>query len=174
MKLKLYLYAKVVSILFIVLVAVACSSNKDKEYFDSASTKYKANDFYGAVSDYNKLLNEYPNSKFAEDSYFAIANIYQMNKVPNLSREKSAKKAVEYFQKYYKQFPDSERAPKALFLIGFILANDLQEYDSARIAYTEFLNKYPQHELAASVKMELDYLGKTPEEIIEQKQTASK
>ena len=165
---------RILSVLLILFVVAACSSNKDKEYFESASAKYKANDFSGAVMGYQKLLNEYPDSKYAQDSYFAIAGIYQMSKIPNLSKGESAQKAIEYFQKFYKQFPNSDRTPKALFLIGFIRANDLQEYDSAKIAYNEFLNKYPQNELAASVKMELENLGRTPDEIIEQKQTVSK
>ena len=165
---------RILSLLFIVIVFTACSSNKDKEYYDSASAKYKANDYSGAVTEYERILNEYPDSKYAEDSYFAIAGIYQMSKIPNLSKTESAQKAIEYFQKFYKQFPNSDKTPKALFLIGFIRANDLQEYDSAKIAYNEFLHKYPKNELASSVKMELDNLGKTPDEIIEEKQTVSK
>jgi len=165
---------RIILIIVPVILFTACSSNEDKELFDSASVKYNTNDFAGAVSDYEKILTEYPNSQFAEDSYFAAAGIYQMNKVPGLSKEESAKKAVEYFQKYYKQFPNSERTPKALFLIGFIQANDLRELESAGNVYREFLEKYPRHELAASVKLELDNLGKSPEEIIEQKLSASK
>lgn len=162
----------VLSILLVIVIA-SCSSNDDKKYFESASEKYKSNDFSGAVIEYDRLLNEYPNSQYAEDSYFAIAGIYQMNKIPTLSKQESARKAVEYFQKYYKNFPSSDKTPKALFLIGFIRANDLSDYDSAGIAYREFLQKYPRHELVPSVKLELENLGKSPEQIIEQKQSAS-
>ncbi len=165
---------KIISIFLLLFAMAACNSHNDKKYFESASAKYKANDFAGAVIEYEKLLNEYPNSEYAEDAYFAVAGIYQMNKVPKLSKVESARKAVEYFQEYYKHFPKSDKAPKALFMIGFTRANDLHEYDSAGIAYREFLNKYPNHELVPSVKLELDNLGKTPEEIIEKQKTALK
>ena len=53
-----------------------------------------------------------------------------------------------------------------MFFIGFIYNNNLQMYDSARIAYQNFIAKFPNHELAASAKFEIDNLGKTPDEII--------
>jgi len=162
------------AVLAVVFILSACNSKEDKELFESASELYKANNFTGAVAEYEKLLNEYPNSEFAEDSYFALAGIYQMGKIPNLSHANAAEKAVVYYQKFYKEFPNSKNTPKALFMIGFMRANDLNDYDSARISYNEFLRKYPEHELALSVKMELDNLGKTPEQIIEQNKSASK
>ncbi len=160
--------------LSLIFTFTACSTDKDKEMFEAASEMYKANNYTAAVTEYEKLINEYPSSEYVEDSYFALAGIYQMGKIPNLSHADAAKKAVDYYQKFYAQFANSENAPKALFMIGFMRANDLNDYDSARISYNEFLKKYPEHELAPSVKMELDNLGKTPEQIIQQSNTASK
>ncbi len=164
------------NLLLIILSAVfifACNSNKDKELFESASELYKANNFTAAVTEYEKLINEYPSSEYAEDSYFALAGIYQMGKIQNLKHSESAKKAVDYYQRFYSKYSNSEKAPKALFMIGFIRANDLSDFDSARISYNEFLTKYPEHELAPSVKLELENLGKTPEQIISQGKAAA-
>jgi TolA-binding protein len=158
----------------LILTLSACSSNKDKELYDSASAMYKANNFTGAVTQYQKLIDEYPNGKYTEDSYLALAGIYQMGKISNINKTDAAKMAIEYYQKFYKEFPNSDKAPKALFMIGFMRANDLAQYDSARIAYNEFLSKYPKHDLAESVKAELQNLGKTPDEIIQEKISSSK
>ena len=38
-----------------------------------------------------------------------------------------------------------------------------QEFDTD--TYESFLNKFPDHELSPSVKFEIDYLGKSKEEI---------
>jgi outer membrane protein assembly factor BamD (BamD/ComL family) len=54
----------------------------------------------------------------------------------------------------------------ALFQIGFIYNNKLGNVDSARIAYEQFLAKFPQHELAPYAKFELDNLGKSPDTIL--------
>ena len=36
---------------------------------------------------------------------------------------------------------------------------------SAKIEYEEFLNRFPEHELSPSVKFEIEYLGKSVDEI---------
>ena len=50
-------------------------------------------------------------------------------------------------------------------MIGYRYANDIKDYDKAKKYYQEFLKKWPMHELAASVKWELDHLGKDISEL---------
>ncbi len=145
----------------------ACSSNKDNELYESANAKLKANNYAEALKDYKKIIDEYPNSDKAAESFFAIAVMYHMYQIPNISKDESFKKAVEYYQKCYQQFPDEEKGAKALFMSGFILANEINNIDDARLAYKKFLEKYSSHELAPQAKIELDNLGKTPEEILQ-------
>lgn len=57
------------------------------------------------------------------------------------------------------QFPDNKRAPEALFMSGFIYANSAADTARAREYYSRFLNMYPEHALALSVKWELEHLG---------------
>ncbi|OGV21070.1 MAG: hypothetical protein A3J84_03370 [Ignavibacteria bacterium RIFOXYA2_FULL_37_17] len=151
----------------------ACNTNKDLTLFKNASEKSNAKNYSEALKDYQEIINEYSDSEKAAESIFAVAAMYHMYQIPNVSREESLKKAVEYYQKLYRLFPKDERAPKALFMSGFILANELNNLDAARLAYMQFLDKFPKHELANPVKMELDNLGKTPEEILQQR-TAKK
>ena len=56
-----------------------------------------------------------------------------------------------------------------LFMAGFILANDLQDFDSAKETYELYLEKYPNGQLADDARVELENLGKTPEEILLEK-----
>jgi len=151
----------------------ACSSHKDQELFNSAAEKSKAKNYSEALKDYQMIINEYSSSEKVSESIFAVAAMYHMYQIPNVPKEESLKKAVEYYQKLYQQFPQDERAPKSLFMSGFILANELKNIDAAKSAYQQFLNKYPKHELAGSAKNELDNLGKTPEQILQEK-TAKK
>ena len=75
-------------------------------------------------------------------------------------------KAVEYYERLLREFPDSEHAQMSLFMIGYIQSNEIRDFNRAKIVYQEFLEKYPSSELAASVKFELDNMGKNPEELI--------
>lgn len=160
-------------LLSVIVLVTACSSHKDQALFNSAAEKSKAKNYSEALKDYQEIINDYSGSEKAPESIFAVAAMYHMYQVPNVSKDESLKKAVEYYQKLYQQFPKDERAPKSLFMSGFILANELGNINAARLAYQQFLDKYPKHELAAPAKTELDNLGKTPEEILQEK-TAKK
>ena len=153
-----------VLIIFIFLFS-ACSTNKDKELFNSASAKAKAKNYTGAFKDYQKIIDEYSSSDNAAESIFAIAAMYHMYQIPNLSKEESLKKAVIYYRKLFEQFPKNEKAAKALFMSAFIEANELNQLEQAKKFYQTFLEKFPDHELASQAKIELDNLGKTPEEM---------
>ena len=74
--------------------------------------------------------------------------------------------AVTALEKYIKTFPEGEEYPRVLFLYGYINANDLQKLDVAEKVYLEFLQKYPDAELAESVKFELNNLGKPADKIV--------
>ncbi len=54
-------------------------------------------------------------------------------------------------------------------MAGFILANDLQDFDAAKETYELYIEKYPDGQLADDAKIELENLGKTPEEILLEK-----
>ncbi|RMG37345.1 MAG: outer membrane protein assembly factor BamD, partial [Methanobacteriota archaeon] len=73
-------------------------------------------------------------------------------------------KAEENFEIIYKKFPNGVFNSKALFMLGYINANHLNNLEKAKKYYTEFLEKYPNHELADDAKYELDNLGKNVEE----------
>jgi len=75
-------------------------------------------------------------------------------------------KAIKLYEKLIRIHPDSEYSPMALFMIGYINANEIKDYERAKKVYAEFLEKYPTSELANSVKFELENMGKSPDELI--------
>ena len=54
-------------------------------------------------------------------------------------------------------------------MAGFILANELKEFKEAGKMYNLYIQKYPNGELADDAKIELQNLGKSPEEILSHK-----
>ena len=77
-------------------------------------------------------------------------------------------KALGYYDKILKEFPQSPKAPIALFMKGYTLDDKLNQLDRAKAAYEEFLKKYPDNDFADDTRFLLENLGKSEEEIIKQ------
>jgi len=50
-------------------------------------------------------------------------------------------------------------------MIGYIYANDLNDYDKAKASYEKFIELYPDHMLVPSAQWEIENLGKSLDEI---------
>ena len=68
-------------------------------------------------------------------------------------------------RKVIENYNGSLQEPHALFMIGYIYANVINDIKSAKIEYEKFIKRFSSHELAPSVKFELEYLGKGIDEI---------
>ncbi len=95
--------------------------------------------------------------KMGEKEYFDMAQQYM--------EQQNWDKAAEYFEKTYGEFPDGLFSSKSLFMIGYINANHLKNFDKARKFYQEFVDKYPDHDLANDAKYELEHMGKSADEL---------
>ncbi len=122
-----------------------------------------------AVSNYESVAKEFPESADAPEALFQAASLYQNKMVENIAEKETYQKASEIFRKIFDKYPNYKKAPMALFLSGFILANDLRNYEAATTTYNLFLQKYPDNELATSAKEELDNMGLTPDQILQKK-----
>jgi len=159
----------ITSVLIIFLFISGCSKKTDEQYLNEAKTSVSNNNISEAVTAYQKLIEEYPNSPKAPEAVFQLATLYQNKMIKNIPQNQSLQKAISLFRSIFDKYPQSELAPKALFMSGFIQANDLKSYNEATASFTLFLQKFPNNELASSAKEELDNMGLTPEEILQKK-----
>jgi TolA-binding protein len=74
----------------------------------------------------------------------------------NMSKPKQALQLLDRIMKDYSSFP---KLADCLFLKAYIYENLLKDFEKAKSAYNEFLQKYPDHELAASAKAAIDNMG---------------
>lgn len=74
--------------------------------------------------------------------------------------------AANYFEMVHQKYSSYERAPDALFLEGFTYENHLNNIEKAKECYTSFLSRFPDDELAEQVKIVLENIGKSPEELV--------
>ena len=93
----------------------------------------------------------------SEVDYYAKAN--------ELMSKENWEEAEQNFQSIIDKYPKGEYTAKAVFMVGFINANYTNNLDKARKYYNEFLEKYPNHELADDAKYELDNLGKSIDDL---------
>lgn len=79
---------------------------------------------------------------------------------------KSYPKALALYDWIYKEYPNSDKAPLALFMMGFTQETELKDAALAKQLYEEFLSKYPSHDFADDAQFLLSNLGKTDDEIL--------
>ncbi len=75
--------------------------------------------------------------------------------------------SIDILTQVTNQYGQTSAAASAWFARGFIQNTELQNMQAARVAYTTFLEKYPDHPLAKDAEVELSTLGLSDEEQLE-------
>jgi tetratricopeptide (TPR) repeat protein len=107
---------------------------------------------------YDLFANNYP-----DDS---LAPIYMMRSAEIEINTGSYEAGIATLDSIMNLYPGSEELPICPFMKGTAYEMN-QQYDLAREAYTEFVERYPDHVLAADTRKILPYVGLTPEEQLE-------
>jgi len=111
-----------------------------------------------AVDHLMYMTDKYPVHELSPKAQYMLGDVY-MNDFRDFST------AIQEYRKVIQTYSGSSQQPHALFMIGYIYANILKDNKSAEIEYKAFMEEFPNHELYPSVKFELEFLGKSIEEI---------
>jgi peptidyl-prolyl cis-trans isomerase C len=65
---------------------------------------------------------------------------------------------IAAFQQVVDQYPQDPHAPQALFMVGFVYAEELKDYIMADKKFNEVIAKYPESELAQTARWMIDNL----------------
>ena len=79
---------------------------------------------------------------------------------------KYAKQALDIYNKVQKVYPDYSDLKMCYFNRGVVYDDILQDYESAKFEYSDFIHKYPDDSLSVQLKIYIQYLGKSPEELM--------
>ncbi|HUQ50346.1 MAG TPA: N-acetylmuramoyl-L-alanine amidase [Terriglobales bacterium] len=109
-------------------------------------------------SDYTKVLDAFrrvyyvaPTSNKADESALAVAEVMaEYGRV--FGEEKSFRDAIGQFEFLRREYPGSKFRIEALFTIGQIYREDLDDAKQARASFEDFLQRYPHHTLADQAK----------------------
>jgi N-acetylmuramoyl-L-alanine amidase len=111
--------------------------------------------------DYQRVINSYrnvyfgaPGSTKADPSVVAVAEtLVEMGR--HFDDDKILNEAIAQYKFLRKEYPGSKYRADALFTIGEIYKDDLNDAEQARGVFQEFLHRYPQNRLADDAQREL-------------------
>ena len=89
----------------------------------------------------------------------AVDMFRDAGEVPNVDDRIAA------YRNVVNSYPESEYAPQALFMVGFVESEEKRDYDQAEKAFKDLLAKYPASELVSSAQWMLENMrsDKTPD-----------
>src|SRR5580704_13692590 len=127
--------------------------------------------------DYQRVLNAYRNVYFgapastkADPSVVAVAEtLVEMGR--RFDDDKILNEAIAQYKFLRKEYPGSKYRCDALFTIGEIYKDDLDDPDQARSTFEEFLKRYPRNRLVEDAQQAIAELKK---ESVEKKAEAER
>jgi len=113
-------------------------------------------------SNINDFISKYPTDSLSPKYLFEMARI-------NQSRGEY-KAALNVLDRLLNDFPNAKECGLSVFMEGFIYANLLNDFTKAKEKYELYLSKYgnENEKMSHDVKLELENLGKSADEIFKQ------
>ncbi|OGR88812.1 MAG: hypothetical protein A3A86_07575 [Elusimicrobia bacterium RIFCSPLOWO2_01_FULL_60_11] len=114
--------------------------NSDEALFYNAQSLVKLDKFVSSTAKYKRILDDFKDSRFAEQAAFLIGDAFLQSENHN--------GAIQEFRKFFKAYPQSPLKEAALYRIA--AAHFLKgDYPASRESFNLFLNAYPTGEYAS-------------------------
>lgn len=118
-------------------------AQRARDAYDIAIARLK-----DSYSPNNYLREELMATTRSPEQYWEIAQM-----------ESDSYERIQYYRQIVEYYPDHQYAPQALFMIGFVYAEERQNKVEARRRFDELLQKYPDSEVAESAKWMIDNMN---------------
>src|SRR5207248_4718142 len=128
------------------------TAEKMREALNGRAQSERTRAAYSKVIEaYRKVYRLAPSGHDAPGSLLAMGELMaESGRV--LKDPTQSQAAIEQFKSIPTEYPGSHERVDALFTIGKIYQDDLNDLPQARSTFEDFLKKYPAHELAADAK----------------------
>ncbi len=128
------------------------TAEKMREALNGRAQSDRSRAAYSKVIEaYRKVYRLAPSSRDAAPSLLAMGEVMaESGRVLNDPQQSQA--AIDQFKSIPTEYPGSHERVNALFTIGKIYQDDLNDLPQAKATFEDFLKKYPAHELAADAK----------------------
>ncbi len=158
----------IVLIITVLIVVTGCQSPRSKAVKNIENFETSIFDQNGMVdrTKVGELIDLYIG--FADNfSADTLAPIYLFKAADMAMNTNRSLQAIQLYERIIEQYSGYAKAPEALFLQGYVYENNLNRLDKAEEIYKKFIELYPDNDFADDAEVSLQYLGKTPEELIE-------
>jgi len=161
------------------------AKGNDELLFFEAESYYGLSQYHAALSTYEKIINEFPQSHFSEETKWgraltlkalgesarALALLEEFissttrenlkegalyNSVLLCAQMDDDQKAIDLIGRYLEQYPKGTHVEKALYLRA-TLYSKIGDYESATASYQQYIKDFPDSELLPEVKFLLAY-----------------
>jgi len=120
--------------------------------YQEALEAWRADDFTGCIERFTSFLQTWPNSGYADDAAYWLADCTFKND--------EFKRAVVRFNAVVSVYPKSPKAPDALYRQGeSLLKLGPKFHEAARTVFKRVQQDYPESERAAEASRQLERLG---------------
>lgn len=133
-----------------------------RAYFNLKADADEAGDrksWLEVVSAYRLIIDTYPNDPLIDDITFITGGVYR-EMYEHFGDRSYLDKAVAYYRTILRDYPESYLQQAALFTIGQIQEEQLQQPDQAVITYKELTRRFPRGYKTASARDRLEQLTK--------------
>lgn len=124
---------------------------------ESKLMRQKSEDMY--KQEINRLKAKYPTENYVREMLSASTRtaeeLWEMAQM-----EENPRQRIQYYRDIVNLYPTNKNAPQALFMIGFVYAEDLQDFVQARRTFDELEKKYPESDMIQSAKWMIDNMQK--------------
>jgi TolA-binding protein len=167
------MYKYLIILISISIVLFSCNDDKAKAKL-KADIKTEEQKLFSKEGIYkwdskkaDKLIDLYTSysTKFPKDS---TAPEFLFRSAELCVGSQRYKDAIAKYDLIIATYPDYKKTPVCMFLAGFNYENNMYDLKNAKKYYETFIAKYPNDPLVNDVKISLQNLGKSPEEIIKE------
>ena len=130
----------------------ASSPDQELSGYQDALGAWRADDYTVCMKRFTSFLQSWPNSGYADDAAYWLADCTYKNK--------EFKRAVVRFNAVVSVYPESPKAPDALYRQGeSLLKLGPKFHEAARTVFKKVRKDYPESERAAEAARQLERLG---------------
>ncbi len=128
------------------------TAQRMREALNGAPASERSRKEYQRVTDaFRRVYYTAPTSNKADAAVVAVAELLA-EQGRQFDHEKSLRDAIGQYEFLRREYPGSKYRFEALFTIGQIYKDDLDDAEQAKATFEEFLKRYPHHQLAAEAR----------------------